>query len=82
MTTWLFFICRCSHLCAEWEELEEVCCKRAAHLSKAITREQVRETEMIKFGKEKGFKKWGASRERGCYFFVFFEAFVLILDFI
>ncbi|XP_020497621.2 spectrin beta chain, non-erythrocytic 5 [Labrus bergylta] len=32
---------RCSHLCAEWEELEEVCSKRAAHLSKAITREQL-----------------------------------------
>ncbi|CAJ1074861.1 spectrin beta chain%2C non-erythrocytic 5 [Xyrichtys novacula] len=32
---------RCSHLCAEWEELEEACSKRAAHLSKAITREQL-----------------------------------------
>ncbi|XP_034530593.1 spectrin beta chain, non-erythrocytic 1 [Notolabrus celidotus] len=32
---------RCSHLSAEWEELEEACSKRAAHLSKAITREQL-----------------------------------------
>lgn len=37
-----FFFCRCKHLSAEWEELEEACNKRAAHLSKAITREQVR----------------------------------------
>lgn len=35
---------RCSLLCTEWEELEDVCKKRAAHLSKAITREQVRWT--------------------------------------
>ncbi|KAG7510030.1 spectrin beta chain, non-erythrocytic 5 [Solea senegalensis] len=32
---------RCSHLTAEWEELEEACHRRAAHLSKAITREQL-----------------------------------------
>ncbi|CAK6979040.1 spectrin beta chain%2C non-erythrocytic 5 [Scomber scombrus] len=32
---------RCSHLSAEWEELEEACSKKAAHLSKAITREQL-----------------------------------------
>ncbi|KAM9341571.1 spectrin beta chain, non-erythrocytic 5 [Symphorus nematophorus] len=32
---------RCKHLSAEWEELEESCNKRAAHLSKAITREQL-----------------------------------------
>ncbi|KAM8913952.1 spectrin beta chain, non-erythrocytic 5 isoform 3-T3 [Spinachia spinachia] len=32
---------RCKHLSAEWEELEEACCKRAAHLSKAIAREQL-----------------------------------------
>ncbi|XP_067469592.1 spectrin beta chain, non-erythrocytic 5 isoform X2 [Thunnus thynnus] len=32
---------RCSHLSAEWEELEEACNRRAAHLSKAITREQL-----------------------------------------
>ncbi|XP_008275361.1 spectrin beta chain, non-erythrocytic 5 [Stegastes partitus] len=32
---------RCSHLRAEWEELEEACSRRAAHLSKAITREQL-----------------------------------------
>ncbi|XP_023280049.1 spectrin beta chain, non-erythrocytic 2-like [Seriola lalandi dorsalis] len=32
---------RCSHLRAEWEELEEACKRRAAHLSKAITREQL-----------------------------------------
>ncbi|XP_035529504.1 spectrin beta chain, non-erythrocytic 5 [Morone saxatilis] len=32
---------RCSHLSAEWEELEEACKRRAAHLSKAITREQL-----------------------------------------
>lgn len=35
--------CRCSHLSAEWEELKEACNRRAAHLSKAITREQVRQ---------------------------------------
>lgn len=34
---------RCSHLSAEWEVLEEACGRRAAHLSKAITREQVRD---------------------------------------
>ncbi|XP_054861726.1 spectrin beta chain, non-erythrocytic 5 isoform X3 [Amphiprion ocellaris] len=32
---------RCNHLSAEWEELEEACSRRAAHLSKAITREQL-----------------------------------------
>ncbi|XP_054470225.1 LOW QUALITY PROTEIN: spectrin beta chain, non-erythrocytic 5 [Anoplopoma fimbria] len=32
---------RCKHLSAEWEELEEACKRRAAHLSKAITREQL-----------------------------------------
>ncbi|XP_035467370.2 spectrin beta chain, non-erythrocytic 5 isoform X2 [Scophthalmus maximus] len=32
---------RCSHLSAEWEELEEACNRRAAHLSKAVTREQL-----------------------------------------
>ncbi|XP_068593345.1 spectrin beta chain, non-erythrocytic 5 [Cebidichthys violaceus] len=32
---------RCKHLSAEWEELEETCNRRAAHLSKAITREQL-----------------------------------------
>ncbi|KAM4625618.1 spectrin beta chain, non-erythrocytic 5 [Polymixia lowei] len=32
---------RCSHLAAEWEELEEACEKRSAHLSKAVTREQL-----------------------------------------
>uniref|UniRef100_A0A3Q1IZP4 Calponin-homology (CH) domain-containing protein n=1 Tax=Anabas testudineus TaxID=64144 RepID=A0A3Q1IZP4_ANATE len=32
---------RCSHLSAEWEELKEACNRRAAHLSKAITREQL-----------------------------------------
>uniref|UniRef100_A0A3Q1IVH4 Calponin-homology (CH) domain-containing protein n=1 Tax=Anabas testudineus TaxID=64144 RepID=A0A3Q1IVH4_ANATE len=31
----------CSHLSAEWEELKEACNRRAAHLSKAITREQL-----------------------------------------
>ncbi|XP_044022541.1 spectrin beta chain, non-erythrocytic 5 isoform X2 [Siniperca chuatsi] len=32
---------RCGHLSSEWEELEEACNRRAAHLSKAITREQL-----------------------------------------
>ncbi|XP_024910886.1 spectrin beta chain, non-erythrocytic 5 isoform X2 [Cynoglossus semilaevis] len=32
---------RCRHLSAEWEELEETCKRRTAHLSKAITREQL-----------------------------------------
>uniref|UniRef100_A0A3B4GB01 Spectrin beta chain, non-erythrocytic 5-like n=1 Tax=Pundamilia nyererei TaxID=303518 RepID=A0A3B4GB01_9CICH len=32
---------RCDHLNTEWEELEDACKKRAAHLSKAITREQL-----------------------------------------
>lgn len=32
---------RCSQLKAEWEELQEACNRRAAHLSKAVTREQV-----------------------------------------
>ncbi|KAG7215088.1 hypothetical protein INR49_011666 [Caranx melampygus] len=32
---------RCSLLSAEWEELEEACNRRAAHLSKAVTREQL-----------------------------------------
>ncbi|XP_068608001.1 spectrin beta chain, non-erythrocytic 5 [Brachionichthys hirsutus] len=32
---------RCKHLNVEWEELEEACNSRAAHLSKAITREQL-----------------------------------------
>ncbi|XP_026156546.1 spectrin beta chain, non-erythrocytic 5 isoform X2 [Mastacembelus armatus] len=32
---------RCNHLRAEWEELVEACNMRAAHLSKAITREQL-----------------------------------------
>ncbi|KAL6106061.1 sptbn5 [Pungitius sinensis] len=32
---------RCKHLSAEWEELEEACRKKAAHLSKTITREQL-----------------------------------------
>ncbi|XP_078145742.1 spectrin beta chain, non-erythrocytic 5 [Centroberyx gerrardi] len=32
---------RCSHLSAEWEDLEEACEKRSAHLSKAVTREQL-----------------------------------------
>lgn len=32
---------RCGHLNAEWEDLEGACEKRAAHLSKAVTREQV-----------------------------------------
>ncbi|XP_068456287.1 spectrin beta chain, non-erythrocytic 5 [Clinocottus analis] len=32
---------RCKHLSAEWEELEEACNRRAAHLNKAITREQL-----------------------------------------
>lgn len=42
---WICCLCRCSHLSTEWEELEETCDKRAAHLSKAITREQVREVD-------------------------------------
>uniref|UniRef100_I3J096 Spectrin, beta, non-erythrocytic 5 n=1 Tax=Oreochromis niloticus TaxID=8128 RepID=I3J096_ORENI len=33
--------CRCDHLNTEWEELEDACKMRAAHLSKAITREQL-----------------------------------------
>lgn len=41
-----FFFRRCRHLSAEWEELEEACTRRAAHLSKAITREQVRDSRM------------------------------------
>ncbi|XP_067099877.1 spectrin beta chain, non-erythrocytic 5 [Osmerus mordax] len=32
---------RCGHLNAEWEDLEGACEKRAAHLSKAVTREQI-----------------------------------------
>ncbi|KAF1375246.1 hypothetical protein PFLUV_G00237590 [Perca fluviatilis] len=32
---------RCTQLSEEWEELEEACNRRAAHLSKAITREQL-----------------------------------------
>ncbi|XP_029350237.1 spectrin beta chain, non-erythrocytic 5 [Echeneis naucrates] len=32
---------RCSHLSAEWEELEEACNRRTAYLSKAVTREQL-----------------------------------------
>ncbi|XP_039992754.1 spectrin beta chain, non-erythrocytic 5 isoform X2 [Xiphias gladius] len=32
---------RCIRLSAEWEELEEACNRRVAHLSKAITREQL-----------------------------------------
>ncbi|KAK5886954.1 hypothetical protein CesoFtcFv8_017933 [Champsocephalus esox] len=32
---------RCTHLSAEWEELEDACSRRASHLSKAITREQL-----------------------------------------
>ncbi|XP_029982912.1 spectrin beta chain, non-erythrocytic 5 [Sphaeramia orbicularis] len=32
---------RCNHLKTEWEELEEACDRRAVHLSKAITREQL-----------------------------------------
>ncbi|XP_030614955.1 spectrin beta chain, non-erythrocytic 5 [Archocentrus centrarchus] len=32
---------RCSHLSTEWDELEDACKKRAAHLSEAITREQL-----------------------------------------
>ncbi|XP_062252883.1 spectrin beta chain, non-erythrocytic 5 [Platichthys flesus] len=32
---------RCCHLSAEWEELEEACSRRAAHLSKAVSREQL-----------------------------------------
>ncbi|KAM9354795.1 spectrin beta chain, non-erythrocytic 5 [Pholidichthys leucotaenia] len=32
---------RCNHLSQEWKELEEACTNRAAHLSKAITREQL-----------------------------------------
>ncbi|XP_047467733.1 spectrin beta chain, non-erythrocytic 5 [Mugil cephalus] len=32
---------RCDHLRTEWEELEEACNKRTAHLTKAITREQL-----------------------------------------
>ncbi|XP_060938197.1 spectrin beta chain, non-erythrocytic 2 [Limanda limanda] len=32
---------RCCHLSAEWEELEEACSRRAAHLSKAVAREQL-----------------------------------------
>lgn len=35
------FCHRCKHLSVEWEELAEACNRRAAHLSKAITREQV-----------------------------------------
>lgn len=42
----MIFFFRCSHLSREWEELEEACNSRAAHLSKAITREQVRGTMM------------------------------------
>lgn len=40
---YIIAFCRCSHLSAKWEELKEDCKKRAAHLSKAITREQVRD---------------------------------------
>ncbi|XP_028993920.1 spectrin beta chain, non-erythrocytic 1 isoform X2 [Betta splendens] len=32
---------RCSSLSAEWEQLKEACSRRAAHLSKAMTREQL-----------------------------------------
>lgn len=32
---------RCGHLSAEWEDLEGACEKRATHLNKAVTREQV-----------------------------------------
>uniref|UniRef100_A0A3Q3IUH0 Calponin-homology (CH) domain-containing protein n=1 Tax=Monopterus albus TaxID=43700 RepID=A0A3Q3IUH0_MONAL len=32
---------RCNHLIVEWDELVEACDRRAAHLSKAITREQL-----------------------------------------
>ncbi|XP_069573815.1 spectrin beta chain, non-erythrocytic 5 [Brachyistius frenatus] len=32
---------RCNHLSTEWEELEEACNRRATHLSKAVTREQL-----------------------------------------
>lgn len=35
---------RCSQLSTEWEGLEDACKKRTAHLSKAITREQVSST--------------------------------------
>lgn len=35
---------RCEHAGAAWAELEEACSSRAAHLSKAVTREQVRES--------------------------------------
>ncbi|KAK2826814.1 hypothetical protein Q5P01_021028 [Channa striata] len=32
---------RCNHLRVEWEELKEACNRRAAHLSKAVTREHL-----------------------------------------
>ncbi|XP_049319614.1 spectrin beta chain, non-erythrocytic 5 isoform X1 [Astyanax mexicanus] len=32
---------RCDHLLAEWEELEDACEKRSAHLNKAVVREQI-----------------------------------------
>ncbi|XP_036450101.1 spectrin beta chain, non-erythrocytic 5 isoform X2 [Colossoma macropomum] len=32
---------RCDHLSAEWEELEDACEKRSAHLNKAVVREQI-----------------------------------------
>ncbi|XP_066510159.1 spectrin beta chain, non-erythrocytic 5 [Hoplias malabaricus] len=32
---------RCDHLIAEWEELEDACEKRSAHLNKAVMREQI-----------------------------------------
>ena len=43
----LICVCRCCHLSAEWEELEEACSRRAAHLSKAVAREQVRESRYL-----------------------------------
>lgn len=51
----IFLVCRCKHLSAEWEELEEACRKRAAHLSKAVAREQVRGTERRTFFIGEGF---------------------------
>ncbi|XP_034722155.1 spectrin beta chain, non-erythrocytic 5-like, partial [Etheostoma cragini] len=32
---------RCTQLTEEWEELEDACSRRTAHLSKAVTREQL-----------------------------------------
>ncbi|KAM8834261.1 LOW QUALITY PROTEIN: spectrin beta chain, non-erythrocytic 5 [Synchiropus picturatus] len=34
-------LARCSHLSAKWEELEVACSRRTAHLSRAVSREQL-----------------------------------------